>query len=55
MCVGNVSKRILMEFTIASNEIQHIVIRNVTIGWTEEKCIEMDKLSTGKPLLLPIV
>ena len=28
MCVGNVSKRILMEFTIASNEIQHIVIRN---------------------------
>ena len=25
---GDVSKRILMEFTIASNEIQHIVIRN---------------------------
>ena len=25
---GDVSKRILMEFTIASNEIQHIQIRN---------------------------
>ena len=42
---GNVSKRNLMEFTIASNEIQHIVIRNSKIGWTEEKCIEMDKLA----------
>ena len=42
---GDVSKRILKEFTIASNEIQHIVIRNSKIGWTEEKCIEMDKLA----------
>ena len=38
-------KRILMEFTIASNEIQKIVIRNSKIGWTEEKCIEMDNLA----------
>ena len=40
---GDVSKIILMEFTIVSNEIQYIVIRNSKIGWTEEKCIEMDK------------
>ena len=42
---GDVSKRNLKEFTIASNEIQKIVIRNSKIGWTEEKCIEMDKLA----------
>ena len=42
---GDVSKRILMEFTIASNEIQYIVIRNSKIGWTEETCIEMDILA----------
>ena len=40
---GGVSKRILMGFTIASNEIQFFVIRNSKIGWTEDKCIEMDK------------
>ena len=38
-------KRIMMEFTIVSNEIQFIVIRNSKIGWTEEKCIAMDKLA----------
>ena len=42
---GDVSKRNLTEFTIASNEIQHIVIRNSKICWTEEKCIAMDKLA----------
>ena len=42
----DVSKRILMEFTIVSNEIQYAVIRNSKkIGWTEEKCIAMDKLA----------
>ena len=41
----DVSKLILMEFTIVSNEIQYILIRNSKIGWTEEKCIEMDKLA----------
>ena len=25
------------------------------IGWTEEKCIEMDKLAQENPLLLPIL
>ena len=39
----DVSKRILMEFTIVSNEIEFFVIRNSKIGWTEEKCIEIDK------------
>ena len=34
-----------MEFTIVSNEIQYIVIRNSKLGWTVEKCIEMDKLA----------
>ena len=33
----DVSKRIMMEFTIVSNEIQYIVIRNSKIGWTEER------------------
>ena len=42
---GDVSKRNLMEFTIASNEIQYILIRNSKIGWTEEKCIAMDTLT----------
>ena len=42
---GDVSKRILMEFTIVSNEIQYFVIRNSKTGWTEEKCIEMDELA----------
>ena len=42
---GDVSKRNLKEFTIAFNEIQHIVIRNSKIRWTEEKCTEMDKLA----------
>ena len=42
---GDVSKRNSKEFTIASNEIQHIVIRNSKIGWTDEKCIEMDKVA----------
>ena len=41
----DVAKRNLKEFTIASDEIQHIVIRNSKIGWTEEKCIAMDKLA----------
>ena len=36
------SKRILMEFTIVSNEIQYIVIRNSKLA---EKCIKMDKLA----------
>ena len=39
------SQRILMEFTIVSKKIQYIVIRNSKIGWTEEKCIETDKLT----------
>ena len=38
----DVSKRIMKEFTIVSNEIHYIVIRNSKIGWTEEKCIAMD-------------
>ena len=41
----DVSKRITMEFTIVSNEIQHILIRNSKIGWTDEKCIAMDNLA----------
>ena len=45
MLEGDVSKRNLKDFTIASNEFQHIVIRNSKICWTEEKCIEMDKLA----------
>ena len=32
-------KRILMEFTIVYRDSQ------LRIGWTEEKCIEMDKLA----------
>ena len=44
-CSARLSKRIMMEFTIVSNEIQYIVTRNSKIGWTEEKCIAMDKLS----------
>ena len=38
-------KRIMMEFTIVSNKIQYIVIRNSKIGWTEEKCIAIEKLA----------
>ena len=38
-------KKILMEFTIVSNEIQYIVYSQLKIGWTEEKCIAMDKLA----------
>ena len=34
-----------MEFTIVSNEIQKIVFSQLEIGWTEEKCIELDKLA----------
>ena len=41
----DVSKEITKELTIASYETQHIVTRNSKIGWTEEKCIEMDKLA----------
>ena len=37
----DVSKRIMMEFTIVSNEIQFFR----DFGWTEEKCIAMDKLA----------
>ena len=48
-------KEFWVEFTIVSKEIQYIVIRRNKIGWTEEKCIEMDKLaqedhSTAHPL-----
>ena len=35
----------MKEFTIVFNEIQYIVTRNSKIGWTEEKCIAMDKLA----------
>ena len=41
----DVSKRIMMEFTIVSNEIQFIVIRNSKLVGAEEKCIEMGKLA----------
>ena len=41
----DVSKEITKEFTIVSYETQYIVIRNSKIGWTEEKCIAMDKLA----------
>ena len=34
-----------MEVTNVSNDVQYIVIRNSKIGWTEEKCIAMDKLA----------
>ena len=40
----DVSRRILMEFTIASNEIQYIDSQ-LKFGLTEEKCIEMDKMA----------
>ena len=36
---------ITKEFTIVSYETQFFVIRNSKIGWTEQKCIEMDKLA----------
>ena len=42
---GDVSRRNLKEFTIASNEIQTHRDSQLKIGWTEEKCIEMDKLA----------
>ena len=45
-------KKKMMEFTIVSNEIQYIVIRN-SIGWTEEMH-RNGKLGTGRPLLPPI-
>ena len=54
MCGGDVSERNLKEFTIVSNEIQHIVIRNSEIGWTEEKCIEMDKLAQENHSYCPL-
>ena len=41
----DVSKRIMKEFRIVSYETQYIVIRNSKNGWTEEKCIAMDKLA----------
>ena len=41
----DVSNEITKEFTIVSFVTQYIVIRNSKIGWTEEKCIEMDKLA----------
>ena len=41
----DVSKRIMMEFTIVSYEVQFFVIRNPKIGWTEDKCIAMAKLA----------
>ena len=44
-------KRNLMEFTIASNEIQHIVIRNSKFAGLRRSA---SRWTTGKPLLLPI-
>ena len=38
-------KKNCVEFTIVSNEIQYIVIRTSKVGWTEGKCIAMDKLA----------
>ena len=38
-------KNIMKEFTIVFFETKYIVIRNSKIGWTEQKCIEMDKLA----------
>ena len=51
---GDVSKRILMEFTTASNDIQKIVTRNSKIGWTEETCVEMDKLAQENHFCCPL-
>ena len=38
-------KNITKEFTIVFYETKFVVIRNSKIGWTEQKCIEMDKLA----------
>ena len=38
-------KNITREFTIVFYETKYIVIRNSKIGWTAQKCIEMDKLA----------
>ena len=43
----------MMEFTIVSNEIQQNVTRNSNIGWTEEKCIAMDKLAQEDHTIYP--
>ena len=42
---GNVSKRIMMEFTIVSQRDPENRDSQLEVGWTEEKCIEMDKLA----------
>ena len=38
-------KNITREFTIVFSETKYIVNRNSKIGWTEQKCIEMDKFA----------
>ena len=45
---GDVSKRILKEFTIASKKDLTHLDSELRIGWTEEKCIEMDELAQKK-------
>ena len=42
---GDVPKRIMMEFTIASNEIQKIVIRNSKLAGPRRSASQLDKLS----------
>ena len=54
MLEGDVSKRNLLEFTIVSNEIQYIVIRNSKSAGPR-KCIAMDKLAQEEPLQPPIL
>ena len=49
-----IKKKKMMEFTIVSNEIQKIVIRNSKIGWTEETCIAMDKLAQEDHSYCPV-
>ena len=42
-------KNTMKEFTIVFFETKYIVNRNSKIGWTEQKCIEMDKLAQEDP------
>ena len=51
----DVSKTILMEFTIVCNEIQHIMIRN-SKNWLDRGEVHRDgQVGTVRPLLLPII
>ena len=51
---GDAPKRHLREFTIASNEIQHIVIRSSKLAGLRRRAIAMDKLAQENHSCCPL-